>query len=73
MAAGNADEFMALVTRDGRNAMGFISNANANFVNLASLNGDTIRTFPIDETKCCLLQRPSWEFGVMPPKLPLGI
>lgn len=61
------DELVAVATRDGRTAIGCITQANGVHANLRSVDGLTNRAYPIADTKVFVLPTPKWEFSAKEP------
>lgn len=69
-AAAAEAVLVAVSTRDGRNALGYIGTTQGGYVNLRSVDGLTTRAYPIADTKVIELPTPKWEFAAKAPSLP---
>lgn len=66
-AAADEAQLVAVSTRDGRNAIGYMGKCKQGFLNLRSVDGLTSRAYPIVDTKIICLPTPLWEFAAKAP------
>lgn len=61
------EQFIAIATRDGRNALGFVAKVANGHVVVRSADGLTSRAFPIHDSKIIELPTPRWDFAIKEP------
>ena len=65
--ANDETQLVAVSTRDGRNAIGYVGKCKQGYMNLRSVDGLTGRAYPIVDTKVITLPTPMWEFAAKAP------